>query len=234
MRTKLFVILYAVFSLAIYSQTNNQQLARQIIEEKEAVDAALPQINVLIKKGEKAQAKGMTENALKQIEDLILSHKRLTQLEESELGEVPSLVDIQEIKLYLIKKLNQLRYTNIYIQCEAELFSNDYSLFCEEVRTHLSDESISFVESADASDWAITIQSKAREHNKSDFGNMSSYTAYVDVRIIVVKEANGKRIIDKTISEKGVSPFGFDQAAQDGYKKISPKISSIIREQIEQ
>jgi len=228
---KLFLLISLCFIIGIYAQTDARQLAQQITTEMEAIDATLPQINILIKKGEKAQAREMIEKALKQIEGIEANRKRL-DAETAE--EVPSLAEIQETKQYLTNKLNQLRYTNLSIQCEAKLFEGEYSSFCEDIRTALSDENVSFVENTEASDWTITLTAKAREYNKADFGGKSTYFSYVDVRTVIVKTATGKRLLDKTLTEKGGSPFGFEQAAQEAYKGISPKVSQIIKEQIAQ
>ena len=57
---------------------------------------------------------------------------------------------------------------------------------------------------------------------------------YVDAKTVIVKTATGKCLQENSVTEKGGSPFGFEQAAQDAYKKIVPKISAVIKEQIAQ
>ena len=233
MKTKLLaIILFLSLSLSAFAQTDFHQLARQITTEVDAIDATLPQINILIKKGEKAQAKTLIGKTLRQIETIEANYKRLAQMGDAENADVPSLTQLQETKRYLTNKANQLRYTNVYVRCEAKLFDEEYTTLLDDIQSALSEDNVSFVDSANVSDWTITITAKAREYNKADFGGMSSYFAYVDAKTVIVKTATGKRLQENSVSEKGGSPLGFDQAARDAYQKIAPKISTIIQEQI--
>lgn len=231
---KILTLLLLSFSLLTIAQNNSSQLAQQITAEADAIDATLPQINILIKKGEKGQAKALIEKTLQQIEAIEADYKRLAQMGDSENADVPSLAQLQETKRYLTNKANQLRYTNVYIQCEAKLFDGEYGALLDEVQSALSESDVSFVDSANVSDWTVTITAKAREHNKAEFGGMSTYFAYVDAKTAIVKTATGKRIQENSVTEKGGSTFGFEQAAQEAYKKIAPKISAVIKEQIAQ
>lgn len=229
---KLFLIHIVALSLTAFAQTDSHQLARQVTTEVDAVDATLPQINILIKKGEKGQAKTLIEKTLRQIEIIEADYKRLAQINEAENADVPSLAQLQETKHYLTNKANQLRYTNVYIRCEAKLFDGEYSTLLDDIQSILSENNVSFVDSANVSDWTITISAKAREYNKAEFGGTSTYFAYVDAKTVIVKTATGKRLQENSVTEKGGSPFGFEQAAQEAYKAIVPKISAIIQEQI--
>ena len=233
MKTKLLILL-SVLSMTVFAQTNSVQLAQQITTEVDAIEAILPQINILIKKGEKAQAKTLIEKTIRQIESVEASYKRLGQMNDAENADVPSLSQLQETKRYLTNKANQLRYTNVYISCEAKLFDGEYGALLDEVQSALSENNVSFVDSANVSDWTVTITAKAREYNKADFGGMSTYFAYVDAKTVIVKTATGKRLQENSVTEKGGSPFGFEQAAQEAYHKIAPKITAVIKEQIAQ
>ena len=231
MKAKLFtLVLLSAFWLNAVAQTDTQLQTRQITMEIDAVDAMLPQINMLVKKGEKGQAKEMIEKALQQIGKIEIRVKQLGQLDVED-DDMPSISQIQETKIYLTNKLNQLRYTNIYISCNAQLFGSEYPALKDEILSVLSDNNVSFVESPDASDWTVNIVAVAREFSKTEFGGMSSYFSYVDAKTVIVKTATGKRIQEKSISEKGGSPFGYEQAAQEAYRQIAPRISGIIREQ---
>jgi len=235
MKTKLFTfILLSALSLTAFAQTDSYQLAQQITTEVDAVDATLPQINILIKKGEKGQAKTLIEKTLRQIETIEADYKRLAQMNDAENADVPSLAQLQETKRYLTNKANQLRYTNVYVRCEAKLFDGEYTALMDDIQSALSENNVSFVDSANVSDWTITITAKAREYNKADFGGMSTYFVYVDAKTVIIKTATGKRLQENSVTEKGGSPFGFEQAAQEACKAIVPKISAIIKEQIAQ
>jgi len=234
MRKLHLLILLATVQIAAFAQTDKAQLAQQIIEEMEVVDASLPQINLLRKQGEKNQARALAENMLKQVEKIEADRKRLSQMGELSNEEVPSLAEIQETKQYLSNRINLLRYTCLYIRCEADLFNEEYETFCADVRTKMSDTDVSFVENAEEADWTIMITAKAREYTKQTFGEMTTYFAYADAEVIVEKTASGKRICQKRISEKGGDMSDYKYAAIEAYKYLVPKVSTIIKEQMQQ
>jgi hypothetical protein len=56
----------------------------------------------------------------------------------------------------------------------------------------------------------------------------------VDASISIDKTVAGKRVYEDEISVKGSHTHNYEQAARQAYKDISPKISKIIKEQIQQ
>ena len=233
MRKIVFIIL-SVISLTIFAQTDSHQLAQHIIEQNDAVDATLPQINILIKKGEKGQAKALIESMLKQIEQIEVELQRLAQTDATTDAELPSIAQLQETKRYLTNKANQLRYTMVYITCAANLFGEDYKSFCEEINSALTDFDVSFVDDEESAEWVVSVTAKAREHTKNEQNGMTTYYAYADADLAIIKTATGKRVCQKRLSEKGGHFRGYDKAAQEAYKYLIPKISAIIKEQITQ
>ena len=179
-------------------------------------------------------AKEMIEKALKQTAQAEVLIKDLLQTDEAAAEEVPSLAQIQETRQYLTDKANRLRYTGVYLQCEAEMFESDYPVLEAEVRNGLNGSDVLFADSAGVSDWTVTVSARAREYRKNDFGGISSYFSYVDARTTIVKASTGKRVYDNTFTEKGGSPLGFVQAAEEAYRQIAPLISEAIKKQIEQ
>lgn len=194
----------------------------------------MPQINILIKKGEKGQAKVLIEQTLQQIEQIEADRKRLTQMVEADDAEVPSISQLQETKRYLIDKANKLRYTLVYINCAANLFGEDYSAFCEEINSSLTDFDVSFVDEEESAEWVVSVTAKAREYTRHEMSGMNTYYAYADADLSIVKIATGKRVCQKRVSEKGGHFRGYDKAAQEAYKYLVPKVSAIIKEQIQQ
>ena len=210
------------------------QLRRSIPFELRKLESILPQINVLIKKGEKVQASIMIEDALKQISKIEANQELLMQIDDTADDESLMVEQVLEIKHYLANKANSLRYANtIYIDCNAELFNTNYPTLKAEIQGELSKLGCTFVNNAAQSDWAVYVTAQAREHNKADFGSMSTYFVYVDANIAVEKTATGQRIYENEISEKGGHTQSFEKAARDAYKVISPKISQIIKQQIQ-
>jgi len=234
---RIFIILLSIFSLTAFAQIDDekrvQQLFSQIIEGMDVIDTSLPQINILIKKGEKSQAKSIIEKSLKEIEKIEKDRIRLAQTEITD-DNIPSLAQIQETKSYLIYKLNQLQYTNLCIYCEAKLFDSKYEIFKNELQGFLAENNCSFVEDVQQADWVITINASAREGNTITTGSFVTYFSYVDLKLSIDNKANGKRIYQNAFSEKGGHTHNYEQAARQAYKDISPKISTIIKEQIQQ
>ena len=231
---KIILLPWLIVLNVIIVCADNTQLAQQIIEQNDAVDATLPQINILIKKGEKGQAKALIDKTLKQVEQIEVDRKRLTQMGEEDDAEVPSLAQLQETKRYLTNKANQLRYTAVYITCAANLFGEDYVSFCEEINGALTDFDVSFVDDEESAEWVVSVTAKAREHTKNEQNGTTTYYAYADAEMEVVKTATGKRVCQKRLSEKGGHFRGYNQAAQEAYKYLVPKISAVIQEQMAQ
>jgi len=242
---KLLLILLSAVALMAFAQTlptdeaerakMARQLTRSIPVELGKIEGTMPQINILIKKGEKMQAKAMVEEALQQIAKIEADQKTLALLDETADDEILMTAEVAEAKRYLIDKANKLRNAiGLYITCDAKLFDKDYPVLLKELQGELSKIGVAFVDSVEQADWVIGIQAAAREYRKNDYGGTSTYFVYVDANIAVDKTATGKRIYEDAITEKGGHTMNFEQAARQAYKDISPKISEIIKQQIQQ
>ena len=116
-----------------------------------------------------------------------------------------------------------------------DLAEKTVPLFLEKaIEGELSKMGVTFVSNAAQSDWAIYVDAPAREYRKNELGGTSSYFSYVDAGIIIDKTTTGQRIYEDQITEKGGHTMNFEQAARDAYKNIAPKISEIIKNQIQQ
>lgn len=226
---KLFIICLSALSFSAFAQTE-QELHQIAIDLAKVED--MSQINILAKKGEKAQAKALAEEALRQIEKIEADQKRLARMDETLDEKALMIPETQETKRYLMNRLNQLRYTNIYITCDAKLFDSEYSALLGDIQGALSASDVSFVDSVNASDWSIRITAKASEYNKADFGGITTYFAYVDAKTVIEKTASGKRLYDNTFKKKGGSPVSFEQAATEAYQHLAPEIGDAIKKEI--
>ena len=237
-----FIILISVLSLSVFAQTLSndeaerakmaRQLTRSIPAELGKIEGAMPQINILIKKGEKVQAWTMVEEALQQIAKIEADQKTLALLDESADDEILMTAEVAEAKRYLTDKANKLRNAiGIYITCDAKLFDAEYPTFLKELQGELSQLGVSFVDSVEQADWKIAIKASTREYNKMESG---TYFAYADAQLTIDKIANGKRVYEDAISEKGGHTHNYDKAAREAYKYLIPRISAIIKEQISQ
>ena len=236
------IIIFSTLSISVFAQNlptdeaerakQARQTERRIALEHGKIEANMPQINMLLKKGEKAQAKAMVDEALRQIEAIEADQKLLSQLDETADEETLMLAETQDAKQYLTSKANMLRNAiGLYISCEADLFGSGYAALADEIKGGLADAGMSFTDSAEVSDWVVTISAKAREHNKADFGGISNYFVCVDAKITIDRTASGKRVYQDMISEKGGHTQSYERAAQETYRYLAPRISGIIREQ---
>ena len=124
---------------------------------------------------------------------------------------------------------------NIYLECKAELFGATYVALGGEIKGELSKMGVSFVSSPELSDWAIYVSAVAREYNSQRFGNVTTYTAYVDATVTVEKTETKQRIFEKQLeNEKGTHTISYSEAAREAYKSITPIIKTIIKEQMSQ
>lgn len=225
---RLFVLLLSVVSLCALAQTDSLQ--QQIALDLERVEANLPQINLILKQGEKIQARQMVNDALKQITEIEANQQKLAQLDKTANEETLLIAKTRETKQYLIDKANKLRNAiHIYMVCNAKLIDAEYEAFCKELQGELSQLGVTFVNSANDADWKITVKASARPYNQITNG---SYFTYAEAQLTIEK-ANGKRVYEDAISEKGGHTRSYEHAAREAYKSLVPRIDAIIKEQIE-
>lgn len=135
----------------------------------------------------------------------------------------------QEVKA----KLAELEHGTTYcVVCNAGIFGKKYAKLQNEVKGELSATGCSFVDDPDAADYVIRIDASAREYNQMSTAGGSAYFSYVDATVVIDKNATGQRIFEDEISVKGSHTLSFEEAARDGYKKVSKEISNLLKENI--
>ena len=212
-----------------------RQLEKKITVGLTKIETTLDQIDQLIGTGQKMQARDLAEKTLPQFLELDETQKILAAVDENADEESLQLMETRNLQQRLTGLIANLKHgINIYLECTADMFGTNYGALKSEIQGELSKLGCTFVSSAEQSDWAIYVKAPAREYNKQAFGNITSYFTYIDANIAIEKTATGQRIFEDQISEKGSHTHNFEQAARDGYKKISPKISEIIKQQIQQ
>ena len=241
---KLFIFaLIAVFSFPVFSQMIPEdsaeraklakQLSRNIPLQLGKVEGAMPQINLLLKNGEKIQARQMVEDALQQIAKIEADQELLAQIDETADEEDRMVAQVLEAKQYLVNKANMLRNAiGVYISCDAALFEAKYPLFIKEIQGALSELGISYVDNAAQADWCVYITAVAREYNTVKSGNTALYYTYVDAQLAIDKKKDNKRVYEGSLSRKGGHTHNFEKAAYEAYRDMVPQISAIIEEQI--
>lgn len=230
---RLLIILLSTLSLTAFAQTD--KLVRSISYELGKVEGSIPQINMLLKKGEKVQAREMVEEALKQMEKIEAYQKEAALLDDTIEEEDLFIPQARETKRFLINKANQLKNAiGIYINCEAKLFDKDYTTFKEELQGQLAGSGYSFTEDSESADWIIDISASSHEGNKMTTGGFATYFSYVDLKLSIDKKANGKRVYQNAFSEKGGDNRNYENAAKEAYQEIASQIIGVIKNQITQ
>ena len=212
-----------------------RQLEKKITVCLTKIETALDQIEQMVAKGQKMQARDLAEKTLSNFAEVDETQKILAAVDEDADEETLQLNETRALQSRLTGMIADLKNgINIYLACDAKIFSANYPTLKGEIQGELSKLGCTFVNSADKADWIVYVTAQAREHQKANFGNMSSYFVYVEANIAVEKSATGQRIYENEISEKGGDTQSFERAARDAYKTISPEISKIIKEQIQQ
>ena len=213
----------------------SNRLMRRIAVKVGKIESEFSNIKLLIEKGDKVEAKNSLPAILPLFEDVENDQRLMLSIDPSVQDEDLSIEDVNHLKeQYRALSADLKNGINIYLKCEANLFGTNYPTLKSEIQGKLSSMGCSFVDSSENADWAVYVSAPAREYNASNFGDVTTYFTYVDANIIVEKVATGQRIFEDQISEKGRHTHNYEQAARDAYKHISPRISAIIKEQIQQ
>lgn len=226
-------------NIAAFAYVKKATLIRQL-EKKITVcltktETALEQIDQLIATGQKIQAREVAKKTLPQFSELEETQKLLAAVDENADEESLQLQETRTLQSRLTGIIAQLKNgINIYVSCKASLFGNNYSTLANEIKGELSKLGCNFVSNEAQSDWTIYIVSEARKYNSLDVRGNVQYFCYVDAKITIKKMATGQSVFEDQISEKGGHSLGYDNAAREAYKYISPRISELIKQQIQQ
>lgn len=212
-----------------------RQLEKKITVGLTKIETAMDQIDQLVANGQKLQARDLAEKTVPLFLEIDEAQKLLAAVDENADEESLQLQETRALQNRLTGLVAQLKHgLNIFLSCHADMFGQNYTALKKTIEGELSKMGVTFVSNAAQSDWAIYVDAPAREYRKNDLGGTSSYFSYVDAGIIIDKTTTGQRIYEDQITEKGGHTMNFEQAARDAYKNIAPKISEIIKNQIQQ
>lgn len=212
-----------------------RQLEKKITVLLTKIETKIDQVDQMVAAGQKMQARDLAATILPFFEELEETQKTLLAVDDAADEESLQLADTKKLQSRLIAIIAELKNgINIYLSCTADMFGTNYSALKSEIQGELSKMGCTFVTNAAQADWAVYVTAPARQYNASTYGNTTTYFAYVDANIAVEKMATGQRIYENQISVKGGHTINYEQAARQAYRDISPKISKIIKEQIQQ
>lgn len=148
-------------------------------------------------------------------------------LDESRLRNYQTQVNNREQSIK--QKLSDLEYGTTYcIVCNADLFGKSYAKLVNEVKGNLSASGCNFVDAQSKADVVIHIQASARKYNEFN----GAFFTYIDAEVSIDKTATGQRIFEDELQVKGAHTINYDEAARDGYKRISKEITKLLKENI--
>lgn len=212
-----------------------RQLEKNITVGLTKAETALDQIDQLLQSGQKIQARDLAKKTLPRFEEIDEAQKLLVAVDENADEETLQLQDTRTLQHRLTGIIAQLKNgINIYLSCRADIFGSYYSNLSDEIKGELSKMDCNFVSIEAQSDWAIYISANSRKYNEMGSADNKEYYCYVDAKITIKKMTTGKCIYENQISEKGAWSKSYEYAAREAYKYISPKISEILKQQIQQ
>lgn len=141
------------------------------------------------------------------------------------------LTRVHDLEQGVKQRLADLEYGTTYcVVSDADLFGQRYVKLANEVKGELSAQGCNFVDDAAAADFIIRITASARKYNEFQ----GAYFTYIDAAVSIDKQATGQRIFEDEVQVKGSHTLGYNEAARDGYKKISKEISKLLKQNIKQ
>lgn len=186
-----------------------------------------------IAQGFKAKAKTELENAMPLLGSTAKSFFWLNVFGMPEYRLNQYLDQIHQLEQTIRSKIAELEHGTTYcIVCNADLFGSQYVKLGNEVKGELSATGCNFITDPSTADFVITINASAREYNKMNMGGSSAYLTYIDAAVTIDKVVTRQRIFEDEISVKGSHTLSYKEAARDGYKEISKKISKTLKENI--
>ena len=217
-------------------QTLVNQLTRRIAMLSGKAENEWQQSFSYYEQGQKTQARSHAENGMAQLTQLEDLQSLLAIVDEFADEETLQTAQTLTLKRQLKDLLSQLRNAvAVYLQCDAKLIDSNYPALCGAVEGALSEIGVSFVDDPTAADWAVYITASAQEYTKTDFGSVSNYTAFIEAHLDIERLSDKKRVYSNGLTSKNKSHTkGFDHAAREAYKEITPQIQSIIKTQIAQ
>lgn len=188
-----------------------------------------------IRTGFKSKAKTELQNAMPQFDDAGKSFFWLNVFGMPQYQMNQLLEQVHQLEQRVKAMLAELEHGTTYcVVCHADNFGKQYVKLQNELKGELSKMGCSFVDDAENADYVIHVEASAREYNKMSTAGGSAYFSYVDAAVAIDKNATGQRIFEDEISVKGSHTLGFEEAARDGYQKVSKEISNLLKENIEQ
>ncbi|MBP5477140.1 MAG: hypothetical protein J6Y00_05585 [Paludibacteraceae bacterium] len=213
-----------------------RQTDRKLTQVLSKIENGLDEMEELSRTAQKMQARKRGEKLAQlfvQADELQRLLIAVDPFADDESLQTEQLVSLQKRYLQAMSSLQNGIY--VCLKCTATLpDGRRYTALKGEITGALSPLGCSFTDNEGEADWLITVDAESREYNAHTAGEYTSYFVYIDADVSVTKVKTGQTVYEDRLTEKGSHTHNYEQAARDGYKNISPKISAIIKQQIQQ
>ena len=120
----------------------------------------------------------------------------------------------------------------VFLSCNAYTTSYTYTQLRSDLAGCLSEAGYQIVYAANEADWTIQVNGITGKQKETPYGTTIWYFTEVTVTILIDRGAFDTRIYENSLTEKGSYNTDFDDAAVDAYRRLTPKICDVIKEQI--
>lgn len=224
--------LYAFAYIRIVDLSN--RLMRRIVANIAKAEVEIQNLENMANRGDKVLAKNEMSKVQSLLDDIESDQKIMLSVDASVTDEDISLTDALALKQRYQALVASLKNgIAICLICEAKLFETTYSQMANTIKGDLSSLGCCYVANPEQADWVITIFAKAREYNTATYGAVTSYICYIDANVSVDKVATSQRIYEDAITQKGTHTHNYTEAARDGYKTLTQKLSNLIKQHIQ-
>ncbi|MBR1787536.1 MAG: hypothetical protein IJ756_10315 [Paludibacteraceae bacterium] len=218
----------------IKKQTLVRQMDKKIIAGLTKIETLLNNADLLVKNGQKAQAKKEVQKAEKLFDEVYEAQKILLLADPAADAEQAQIAETRQLHERYVRTLADLKNgLTLCVRCQALLEDENYNSFCEELRGKLSVMEVSFTDNENEADYLIDIDAKTNRQRANVYGSTTSYVVMADANVKLTKTAGSKLIYEDMLHQKGLHTMGYRDAGKDAYKTLLNTISQELKKYIE-
>lgn len=210
-----------------------RKLDRQITAGITKQEMAVEHIQTLIQQGNKATARTETEKALDTFVGIEQAQMLLLAI-----GSAPEdlqLVEIASLRQQLTDLQAALKHgITVCLRVNAVYKEESFAYPEKRIQGELSEVGCNFTSDTIGTDWVIDVIAVPRHYQCTAFGNVNTYTAYVDAHINIIQMSASQCIYKDVLTAKGTHTLGFDEAVRVAYDASITQTSAIIKQYITQ
>lgn len=204
------------------------KLSHRIEANIQKAEAELTSIESMFDRGEKMQARAGMPRAEEMLGDIEADQKVLVSIQVSVKRESLYLDESQRVRNRYREMEAKLRNgVYVYLDCKTDAFGKPYSPMAGKIKGGLSDVGCTFKDNANEADWIIEVNAATRENSGSP--SYGTYFAYVDADIKITQRAMNQVVYEDHLTQKGGDTRGFQEAANEAYKRLTTTVSDAIK-----